>query len=526
MGIGGLALAWRRAHLVFGLPVVVSQALAVLAAVLWVVLVLVFTVKWLRYRAEALTELRSPIVLPFFSTPTLSLLIVATAFISIDREIAHVLWWISSVGHLSLTVVLLAALILRKDITLAVLFPAWFIPIVGNVITPLGTPTIGNTTFAWVSFWVGSLSWVALFPLLARRAFFFQPAIPTPMYPLIAIFMAPPAVMMLSWQTLTQTSVTVISAALIGLTWFFMAIVAIELPRLRQAPFGVPYWAYTFPFAAASAATSAFASAWGSELAEGFALGLLLFASVLIGAIAIKTVPAFLAGNLKSPHAPASKAAQVQPSLAEMWEARYAESEKVWSGNPNAVMVDVVQDFPSGRALDLGCGEGADVIWLAEHGWTVHGIDISTTAIQRARSHAEARGVSESTTWQIVDLIDWEPLGEFDLVLATYLHSQVEFDRGSILRKALSVLPVNGVLVVIGHAQFPPWATAHHHDHPDLPTNAEVIKQLQLGPDYQVLIDETRSRLASGPGGITGELTDAILVIRRVSDTDTSLASH
>src|SRR5262245_39324070 len=77
------------------------------------------------------------------------------------------------------------------------------------------------------------------------------------------------------------------------------------------------------------------------------------------------------------------------------WDARYSEREgAMWSGRPNGRLQAEVADLTPGRALDVGCGEGADAIWLARSGWTVTAIDVSDVAVSRAREAAEQDGVA------------------------------------------------------------------------------------------------------------------------------------
>src|SRR5947209_20239745 len=77
------------------------------------------------------------------------------------------------------------------------------------------------------------------------------------------------------------------------------------------------------------------------------------------------------------------------------WDARYRERDgAMWSGRPNGRLVAEAAELTPGRALDVGCGEGADAIWLAEHGWTVTAIDISQVAICRARDASGPAGGS------------------------------------------------------------------------------------------------------------------------------------
>lgn len=92
------------------------------------------------------------------------------------------------------------------------------------------------------------------------------------------------------------------------------------------------------------------------------------------------------------------------PTDAELWDERYRESTRIWSGNPNTALVREVEGLTPGRALDLGCGEGADAVWLARWGWRVTATDISRVALERAAEHAAEAGVRELVDWQFHDL--------------------------------------------------------------------------------------------------------------------------
>ena len=119
---------------------------------------------------------------------------------------------------------------------------------------------------------------------------------------------------------------------------------------------------------------------------------------------------------------------------AEFWEARYSGSDGVWSGRVNPTMAEVAADLPPGRALDLGCGEGGDVLWLAERGWQVTGVDISPTAVARGRAAAAAAGLPEGQVRFVADdLASFAADGEYDLVTACFLQSPVELNRSGAL---------------------------------------------------------------------------------------------
>jgi SAM-dependent methyltransferase len=159
-------------------------------------------------------------------------------------------------------------------------------------------------------------------------------------------------------------------------------------------------------------------------------------------------------------------------TLEAWWETFYTEGRGRWSGRPNASLVAEAGDLEPGRALDIGCGQGADAIWLAQQGWTVTGVDVSATALAAAAELAHTAGVADSITWERRDVGASLPDGPFELVTTSYLHSPVEIPRGPILRAAAAAVAPGGTLLVIGHAPSP-----EHHHH-DLPTLDEVRADL------------------------------------------------
>lgn len=215
-----------------------------------------------------------------------------------------------------------------------------------------------------------------------------------------------------------------------------------------------------------------------------------------------------------APHEHASPPA----APAEFWESRYADSERVWSGRPNATLVDVAAQLPPARALDLGCGEGADAIWLAQQGWHVTGVDISPSAIDRAASAAHAVGVPrERIRFLVADLADWQPTERYGLVTASFLQSPVELPRAHVLRRAAEAIEPGGRLLVIAHAAPPSWTSAPDiGDHRFL-TPGEQLAELALdAADWSVELAETRRRAITAPDGSPSTLDDTVILLRRV----------
>lgn len=204
-------------------------------------------------------------------------------------------------------------------------------------------------------------------------------------------------------------------------------------------------------------------------------------------------------------------------SPAEFWEQRYAESDQVWSGRVNQTLVDLVHDLRPGRALDVGCGEGGDSIWLAQQGWQVTGVDLSGTAVRRAAEAAERLGLRPGQTrFVAADLDGWEPEDQFDLVTAFFLQSwPVTIHREELLHRMTGFLAPGGVLLVVSHAEPPPWSR-HRHEGQTFPTASEDLAALRLEPGHwEVLICETRGRHGRGPDDTTATLLDNVVMVRR-----------
>jgi SAM-dependent methyltransferase len=203
------------------------------------------------------------------------------------------------------------------------------------------------------------------------------------------------------------------------------------------------------------------------------------------------------------------------PDAKEHWEEHYGGRERVWSGRVNARLAEIVAPLPPGEALDVGCGEGGDALWLADVGWRVVAVDISDTALQRATADAVTRGLADRIDFQQHDLSESFPDGTFDLVSAQFLHSKLPLDRTAILRRAAATLRPAGILVIVDHAGPPPWASKLHHDH-YFPGADEVVAALNLpGAEWELLQAAPLERAATGPNSESGMLTDNVIVLRR-----------
>ncbi|MGK5444041.1 class I SAM-dependent methyltransferase [Micromonospora sp. URMC 105] len=200
---------------------------------------------------------------------------------------------------------------------------------------------------------------------------------------------------------------------------------------------------------------------------------------------------------------------------ARHWDELYQRRERIWSGRANPHLVDVVGSLPAGTALDLGCGEGGDAVWLAGRGWRVTAVDVSATALDRAAAEAARAGVAERIDFQRHDLTRTFPEGEYDLVSAQFLQSPLEFPRAEVLRAAARAVAPGGRLLIVEHGEVPPWSRLAHPD-VHFPTPEETLAELDLDPDgwHTERLDAPR-RAVTDPDGQPATLVDHLVLVRR-----------
>jgi SAM-dependent methyltransferase len=198
----------------------------------------------------------------------------------------------------------------------------------------------------------------------------------------------------------------------------------------------------------------------------------------------------------------------------DSWERRWAQAlrehaDVVARRPPNAHLLGEAGDLRPGLALDAGCGHGAETLWLAAHGWRVTAVDFAATALEHARSSAEAVGadVAERIDWVQGDLATWTPpQGRYDLVTCLYVHGSV----GEMVRRLAAGVAPGGTLLLVGHRPVDPATGKATAAAGQTQVSVDAAVAVLDPREWEILIAEDRPRVTAGTG------VDAVVRARRL----------
>jgi SAM-dependent methyltransferase len=195
------------------------------------------------------------------------------------------------------------------------------------------------------------------------------------------------------------------------------------------------------------------------------------------------------------------------------WDARYSERDgAMWSGRPNGRLVGEVAGLTPGTALDVGCGEGADAIWLAREGWTVTAIDISDIALTRAREAGIRAGVA--VEWVCGSALETPlPAGSFDLVSMQY-PALLKASGEAAVRTLLDTVRPGKLLLAVYH-DLNDEQREHMKSRGVDPANYVDVDDLArlLGDDFKVELHAVEPRV--DPPSDVPHIADVVLRARR-----------
>ena len=290
MGLAGLTLATERLEKSLQVDHVASLGLLIATAIIFLILLTIYGMKAQRYPEQIQWEWNHPVRMCFFPAASIGIILMGTAMTPFSAPVSLSIWAFGAILHLIGTLAVLAAWISHRAFEPVHLSPAWFIPVVGNILVPIAASRFGFVELGWFFFSAGSVFWIILLTLVFNRLVFHNP-LPERLLPTLMILIAPPAVGFVAYVSLTDT-IDPFARILYNSGLFFFLIILTQLPKLFRIPFALSWWAYSFPLAALTISTLLFAEKTHSTIHVIAGIGLFGLLVLVIAGLLFNTARA------------------------------------------------------------------------------------------------------------------------------------------------------------------------------------------------------------------------------------------
>lgn len=298
LGMAGTTIALQRAERFLGLPFSISGILLVVSLAIFVVVATFYVLKAVRYPDAIKREFAHPVKINFFPTISISILLFGIAFMRLNSEVGRFFWIAGAALHLTFTIVILSAWMHRTTFQIQHANPAWFIPVVGNIIVPIAGVEYAPVEVSWFFFSIGLSFWIVLLTIVLYRMIFYPP-LAERLRPTLFILIAPPAVGFISYLRLMEHDVSGFvldgfARVLYYVALFIMLLLLVQARQFVTIPFYLSWWAYSFPIAAITIATVLIASRMNLFVFRGLAYALLIGLGALILTLLFRTIAAIV----------------------------------------------------------------------------------------------------------------------------------------------------------------------------------------------------------------------------------------
>ncbi|MEO8005362.1 MAG: dicarboxylate transporter/tellurite-resistance protein TehA [Betaproteobacteria bacterium] len=297
LGLVGLGSDWRYANTLWILPAVVGEAIMLISGVLWLVLMLLYISKWLWHREDAIAELKHPIQCCFIGLVPVSTVLVSLALQPHARSVALVLFFVGAIGTLLFSVWRHGGL-WRGGRDPASTTPVLYLPsVAGNFVVAIALGAFGWTEWGVLFFGAGLLAWLALESVILYRLFTAEP-LAVPLRPTLGIQLAPPAVGLVAYLSVTNGDPGVVAQVLLGYALLQALILIRLLPWIRAQSFSAGYWAFTFGVSALALGAERMVDRGVIGPANEMAPILFIIANIVIGVVTLGSIILLAQGRL------------------------------------------------------------------------------------------------------------------------------------------------------------------------------------------------------------------------------------
>lgn len=296
MGLTGFTLVLQKAEKLLERQPLISTAMFVAVAAIFLLITGLYAAKVARYFPAVKQEFSHPVRISFFPTFTISMLLLSAASLAIAPAVSKILWMVGAALHLAATLTILSMWMRQTKFEISHYNPAWFIPIVGNILVPVAGVEHGFIEISWFFFSVGFVFWLSLFTIFLYRIVFHNP-LQEKLLPTLFILLAPPALGMISLFKLTG-SLLWPGKILYYFSIFLLMLLIVQLPMFLRIRFYLSWWAYSFPLAAVTIATTVMFQETGEAIYRTLFFVLTAALTALILVLLIQTIRAIIQGTI------------------------------------------------------------------------------------------------------------------------------------------------------------------------------------------------------------------------------------
>lgn len=252
MGLSGLTVVFNKFYHMQWMPKVIYDVLLFFTMGLFLLITFIYGRKAIHYLEEVAADFKHRIRINFFSAVSISFLLLSIAFIGFWPFMSMLLWWVGLLLHTALMFYTISFWI-QHNFEIKFMNPAWFIPVVGNMLIPVMGVEFMPRGLSYFYFAVGFFFWIVLFTIFLNRAIFHH-QLPQKFIPTLFILIAPPAVGFIAYMRIAQ-SWDGFSALLLFLAYFFVVLLLFLYKSFSKIKFYISWWAFTFPLDAITIAS-------------------------------------------------------------------------------------------------------------------------------------------------------------------------------------------------------------------------------------------------------------------------------
>jgi tellurite resistance protein len=287
MGMSGVTITYQKAGEWLGFPQIIGEVLMYITTFTFTVITTIYLVKFLKYKIAVKKEFTHPIRINFFAAVSISMLMLAIIYKEYNPTISAVFWYPGAALHFYLTMHTISFWI-NSNQELGHSNPAWFIPIVGNVLVPVAGVGFASSGVLMYFFSVGMFFWIILFSIILNRIIFHH-QLAVKFMPTMFILIAPPAVGFIAYFKMFGV-LDIFAIFLFNMALFFTFLVAFMYKNFIKIKFFISWWAFVFPIAAMAISSMLMYTKTKDPMALGLSYVMVAVVTIVIAIVIYQTI--------------------------------------------------------------------------------------------------------------------------------------------------------------------------------------------------------------------------------------------